>query len=203
MIFVAKYIIMILHQKKATTSRATREYTICAAMPKRTGAMVQNRLRPTRVPTTKPHSMSETISLSNSLERPPIAEYVIATKLRRNPKITKKMAEKKKLQRRLKKNESISLGGGDNIFAPHGNDQNSPSQGGRISKETHKQSQEPPRELEAGKDLSFESVVFFFGITGGDQKFATIRGGVKRHSLEDFVARRHDSEQNACVVGFF
>ncbi len=62
-------------------------------------------------------------------------------------------------------------------------------------KETDKQSKEQRRELEAGKGLSLESVVFFFGITGGDQRMVDIRGGVKGDSLaDDFVARRHDSE---------
>ncbi len=48
-----------------------------------------------------------------------------------------------------------------------------------------------------------ESVVFFFGITGGDQKFVGIRGGVKGDSLEDVVARKHDSEQNVGMFVFF
>ncbi len=30
LIFLVKYMTMILHQKKATISRATREYTVCA-----------------------------------------------------------------------------------------------------------------------------------------------------------------------------
>jgi hypothetical protein len=73
-----------------------------------------------------------------------------------------------------------------------------------MTKETHKQSQEQRRELEAGNDLFLESAVFFFvfGITGGDQRFVGIRGGFKGDSLEDFVAMRHDSEEKVCAVGF-
>ena len=89
-------------------------------------------------------------------------------------------------------NENISLGLGDKIFAPNGNDQKVYSQDGKLTKETHKQSYEQRRELEAGKGLFFELVVFFFGITGGDQRFADIRECAKGDSLEDFVAKRHD-----------
>jgi hypothetical protein len=43
-------------------------------VPKRTAAIVQARLRPTRAPTTKPHSMYKTISPNKFLERYPIVK---------------------------------------------------------------------------------------------------------------------------------
>ncbi len=101
------------------------------------------------------------------------------------------MAEKNQATKKTY-NESIRLGLGDNIFVPNCDDQKIDCQDGRINKETHKQSQEHIRELETGKYLFLESVVFFFGITGGDQRFADIRECAKGDSLEDFVAKRHD-----------
>jgi hypothetical protein len=104
-------------------------------------------------------------------------------------------------------NESIRLGLGDNIFAPNGNDQKLDGRDEKLVKETDKQSKEQRRKFEAGKGLFFKSVVFFFGITGGDQSFVNIRGGVNGRRegriSEHFVARRHYSEQNVCMVGLW